>query len=553
MTTTAPVRFIPLGGLGEIGMNCMAVEHGEDRFIIDCGLSFDGRGLGVDVLHADFSWLLEHPERLKAIVLTHGHEDHIGAVPYLLAQLLVPIYGPPYALSLVRERLSFDAPHLEPDLRPMAPGDRIAIGPFEIEPYRVTHSMPDCTGLIIRTPQGVVVHSGDFKIEEDPVDGECFDFPRLERLREEEGVRLLLSDSTNSLTEGSTGPEREVATRLEHLVREAPSLVAVTLFASNVHRLRSLAEVARRTERKLCLLGRSLGMHARLAQQHGYLPDLADIEVSRELAHEIPRDRLLVLATGTQGEPPAAFARLALGNHPDLDLRPGDRVIHSARIIPGNERAVYALINSLSRRKVEVIWRAVDPAIHVSGHAHRGEQRTLIRALQPESFLPVHGTFIHLEHHAQLARECGVKNVVVAENGAIVALGPSGVAIAGQVPTGRVFRERGAPITERVIRDRQLLAELGVAVVTCVVDRRGRPNGPIEIVTRGIFYEDDNQPLLDEACEHVHRALMGAKWVVDRPDEDDLELEVRRALKRFFGRRLRKKPLCYGVVLRADP
>ncbi len=550
MPSTDPLRFIPLGGLGEIGMNCMAIEHGETRILIDCGVSFDSRGLGVDVFHADFRWLLASPERLAAIIVTHGHEDHIGALPFLLRDCPVPVYGPPYAIALAAERLSEHAPAALELLRVIRPGDRLALGPFEIEPYRVTHSMPDCTGLILRTPQGVVVHTGDFKIDPTPADGEHFDLPRLARLRDEEGVRLLLSDSTNAMVEGSSRAEETVSERLHELIEGAPGRVVVSMFASNVHRIRALAEVARRTERKLCLLGRSLETHARVAEKTGYLPDLSAIRIPRELLRSTPREQLLVLATGTQGEAPAALTRLAHNAHPELSLEPGDRVIHSARIIPGNESSVYALFDRLERGGVEVRWARVDPAIHASGHAHRGEQRALIEHLQPRAFLPVHGTFMHLKRHAELASECGVPDVIHVENGAVVELDEAGLRVAGRVPVGRTYREAGAKVPERVIADRRLMAELGLAIVTVLVDDRGRPLGACDLLTRGVVHEDLHQELLDDACDAVFEALEGAAWIVERPSEDDIEIEAKRALKRFFARRLGKKPLCYAVALK---
>ncbi len=545
------MKLIPLGGLGEIGMNCLVLEEGQHRLVIDCGLTFDDRGLGVDTTHANFTWLAEAPERLSAIVITHGHEDHVGAVPHLLERCPAPVYAPPYALAILRERLAQQPPlPVEPELHALHPGDRIAIGPYEIEPYRVTHSMPDCLGIIVRTSQGAIVHSGDFKVDEAPLDGEPIDFERLERLRDEEGVRLLLSDSTNAMSEGSTGPEHAVATRLETIISESKARVVVTLFASNVHRLRTLAKIARITGRKLCLLGRSLQMHARIAESEGYLPDLSVVRVHRDMARKLPRDQVLALATGTQGEPAAAFSRLARGTHPDLTLEPGDRVIHSARIIPGCETSVYPLFNALARRDIEIVWKQLDPGIHVSGHAHRGEQRRLIEALRPEAFIPVHGTFVHLQQHASIARECGVQDVLTIENGAVVEVTDGPLRAIDSVPTGRIHRERGGVIGPRVLRDRALLAELGVAIVTAVVDDDGQPVAPLGVLTRGVMHEDENQALLDDACDEVHDALARARYRQERPDEEDIEAVAKRALKRFFAKRLQKKPLCYAMVTR---
>lgn len=531
-------------------MNCLALEYGEHRVVIDCGLAFDDRGIGVDTIHADFRWLNEAPERLDAIFLTHGHEDHVGAVPYLLEGCEVPVYGPPYALAVLRERLA-QHPGLpfEPELHAIAPGDRIEIGPFEVEPYRVTHSMPDCTGLIVRTPAGVVVHSGDFKIEDDPADGEGWDQARLERLRDEEGVRLLLSDSTNALVTGSTGGELDTAKHLHAIISRAPARVVVTLFSSNVHRLRGLADIARRTGRKLLLLGRSLDTHARIAAREGYLPDLSDLLVANAHAKRMARNELLVLATGTQGEPAAAFSRLARGEHHDLELDKGDLVIHSARIIPGCDTQVFPLFDALARREIDVVFQRLDPGVHVSGHAHQDELRRLVETLRPTAFIPLHGTFVHMRRHAELARECGVEDVLVVENGNVVEVGER-LEVTSRVPTGRIFRERGVTVDPRVLRDRALLAELGIAVITVAIDDRGRPSAPLHLLTRGVLYESASQEILDDARDYVSKALLRAKYLAARPDEEDVAGEAKRALKRFFAKRFPRKPLCYAVVVR---
>ena len=332
-----PLRIVPLGGLGEIGMNCMALEEGGRIVVVDCGVLFDNRGLGVDVITPDWEWLIDREEDVEALVLTHGHEDHLGAVSWFLRDFDVPVYGPPYALALVRERMAQHPWHAgrKADLRPLLRGDVLPLGPFTFEPFQVTHSMPECMGLAIRTGQGLVVHSGDFKIDANPPPGDRFDFDRLRQLGDE-GVRLLLSDSTNAMSPGHAIGEREVKDTLAETIAPLTGRVVVGLFASNVHRMRSLIEVARQVGRKVVPLGRSVDTHLRIATELRLLPDPSDVIVPRQQARTLPREQVLVLATGSQGEPRAALPRLANGSHPDLDLAEGDTVVLSSRVIPGN-------------------------------------------------------------------------------------------------------------------------------------------------------------------------------------------------------------------------
>ncbi len=529
-------------------MNCMALEAEGDRLVVDCGVMFPDRELGVDVIHPDFGWLLAHPERLRAIVLTHGHEDHIGGLPYLLRRIPVPVYGPPYALELVRRRLTEHEQIRNPDLRPTRPRTPFRVGCFEVEPIRVTHSIADATALAIRTPAGLVVHSGDFKIDTDPPDGERFDAERLRELGDE-GVRLLLSDSTNAWVEGRAGDERSVRDVLAELVARAPARVVVSVFASNVHRLRSLFEIARETDRRVALLGRSVRTHVETASRLGYLPDVGSLVVSSDDAARLPRSQLLAIATGTQGEPPAALARLARDAHPALGLEPGDEVIHSARVIPGNEQIVYRLINDLERRGVTVRFAATDPGIHVSGHAHAGEQRTMLELVRPRAFIPVHGTFLHLKRHEALAREMGVVESALVENGAVVEIDDAGVRVVDEAHVGRVHVDAGEEIPDRVLADRALLAELGMAVAFVRVDRRGRPLGEPQIVTRGVFHEEAEPDVTEDARRFVADELLSWKSPALEVDPAEVEERARRALRRYFGRRLGKKPLTWAVVV----
>ncbi len=540
------LRLVPLGGLGEIGMNCLALECGGTIVVIDCGVTFPDRGQGVDVIHPRFDYLLENRDRVEAVLITHGHEDHIGALPYLLQELPVPVYGPPYALALIANRLEEAEMLADADLRPIHAERSFGVGCLEVEPYHVNHSIPDALGLILRTPAGVVVHTGDFKIEDRPADGRPFALARLRELGDR-GVRLLLSDSTNSDVEGRTGEEVDVAeVLLEHL-RDADERVVVALFASNVYRLAALFTAARTLRRKVCLLGRSVQNHARIARRLGHLPEIDSLLVAPESARDVPRDELLVIATGTQGEPPAALARLAKGNHPDLTLEPGDTVLLSSRIIPGSELAVYDMINALERREVRVVHRRVDPELHVSGHAYRGEQRMVLEAVRPRAFMPVHGTYYHLRRHAALAESLGVPDVRVFENGTIVELGEAGLAPAGRTFVGRVHRHRGIAVSDEPLRERALMGELGVAIIAIPLGRHDDAPGFPTVELRGYTDGTDIAYLRASAERYVRRAFANELRVGDGPDE--IEDIARRALKRFFRSRLARAPLVVATVV----
>lgn len=546
------VRFIPLGGLGEIGMNCMAVEHDGRIVVIDCGVLFDGRGLGVDVVHADWEWLIDRRRDVVALLLTHGHEDHIGAVSYFLRDFDVPVYGPPYALALVKNRIAEHAWHRASriDFRVLTPESRVELAGMTIRPWQVTHSMPSCFGLVIDTPEGVIVHTGDFKIDDEPPPGDRFAREVVEPYLER-GVALVLSDSTNALTPGTSGRELAVGDALEDIVGRHEGRVIVGLFASNVHRMRMLIDVARHTKRNVVALGRSIDTHVRIATELGLLPDPHDVLVPREQAKTLTPARTLVLATGSQGEPQAALSRLANGNHPDLTLGEGDLVILSSRVIPGNERPILDLIETLERRGVRVITRHTDPRVHVSGHAHEGEQRALLEWLRPKAFLPVHGTFVHLRAHGQIARSAGVEDVALALNGEVVQLAQGRLRIVDRVWSGRVHIDRGGePVDGRVLADRRTVAEWGEAVVSFVVDATSTLVGTPKITTRGLVVEGEEPDLLDDACSAVTKALRDMRTPQLAADEGLLEDTARRALRRFFSAELGKRPLVSVLVHR---
>jgi len=555
-------RVLPLGGLGEIGMNCMAIEIGTSGkgpiVIVDCGVSFQGTN-GVELVHPDFSFLEENRERVAAVLVTHGHEDHIGAIPYLLRKFYVPIYAPPYALGLIRERLK---EHLEGE-QAYLPHEPITFAtrprvPFvvkhgthtiEVEPIRVTHSIADATALAIRTDAGTLVHSGDFKIDPDPTDGEQFDRVRLAELGRE-GVSLLLSDSTNVDSPGIGRSERVVANALERAIVGAPGRVVVALFASNVHRLRALADIARKVGRKIVMLGRSVSTHVRVATNTGYLAIPPDLHVSLDDAALLPREQLLIIATGSQAEPRAALARLALDDHPRLRVDPGDRVILSSRAIPGNEVEVMRMVSDLHRRGCEVVLKQSDPEIHASGHAHQDEQREMIDLVRPKAFVPVHGTRHHMERHASLARNHGVRDVLVIENGEVADIDHDGPRKVGTARIGKIFVQAGEELAETLIRERRMLGDLGVAVVTVSVDEGGRPLGDPIVVTRGVIEEPMRPEVLAEARTEVRVALAEHPWSVARPKDDEIREVARLAARRAIARHVGFKPISLAIVQR---
>jgi ribonuclease J len=533
------LRLLPLGGLGEVGMNCMALEQGGEVMLVDCGVTFDDRGLGVDVVHPDFSALDELGSKLAGVVITHGHEDHIGALPYLLKRHDLTVWGPRYALGLVKERLHEHEVLEHARLIETRPREPFSVGSFRVEPIRVTHSIADATALAITTDVGTVIHSGDFKFDDAPPDGETFDVDRLRELGDQ-GVTLLMSDSTNIDAEGPTGGEAGVGEALEQVVLGAKGAVVVALFASNVHRLRMLGEIARRTNRKIVLLGRGVGTHAKVARSTGYLPWPDGLVVPDSMSREMPRDRILAIATGSQGEERAALARLARGDHPAFAMVPGDTVVMSARTIPGNEPEVHAILGMFIRRGITVRTRATDKGIHVSGHAHRPEQRRMLELVRPRSFLPVHGTIHHLTRHAALARETGVPNIVVAENGRVVEVTESGVALGGTMHHGRVHVFAGVEVSSQVIRERTLLAHEGVALGVVTLGAQIE----VFIATRGVV--DEGAPELETAKHAVRAAVLE----VENKDDAVIAEQARLAIRRTFHKTRGTKPMTIVHVRR---
>ncbi|MCG8557352.1 MAG: ribonuclease J [Proteobacteria bacterium] len=554
------VRLFALGGLGEVGMNCMVFEHSGSSMMIDCGVTFPGDALGADVVHPSFAPVRDRNARFKALVITHGHEDHIGAVPYLLQSFDVPVYGPRYALSLVRDRLKQTRLPNEPKLIPMEAASRIRVGPFEVEPIRVTHSIPDAYALAIRTPEALVVHSGDFKIDPTPPDGEHFDAARLGELGRE-GVDLLLSDSTNVDEAGHTGSEATVAGALLERVRAATGRVIASLFASNIYRIQALFEAAELTGRGVLLLGRSLHNHVRVASELGLLGRRSEaLLITPQAAASTAPNRLLAIVTGSQGEGQAALARLAAGTHPQLTLEPGDDVLLSSRVIPGNERAVHRIVDDLERQGVRVLHRRCDPELHVSGHACREEQRRLLQLIDPGCFLPVHGTFHHLSRHAELARSQGVDQVQVVENGTVVELDATGLRAIGNVEAGRVFRHAGVAIDRTALHARRMLAGRGLLVIALKLDPELGLLAEPRILMRGVLdepgrSEPSSHPelpsgaaLQDEVLKCIRATLKRLGSANGAREIQQCEQAVSKAVARLVRQRLGWAPVTETLV-----
>lgn len=522
------LRIVPLGGLGEIGMNCLALEHPEGVLVVDCGTSFPADDHGIDVIRPDFRYLESVKDRVVGVFITHGHEDHIGAVPYLLSSLSIPVYGPSHALGLIRRRLQeHEFAEDAVKLRTAYPGTNYELGPFSVEPVRVAHSIVEASALCIRSSAGTIFHTGDFDFDPDPPYGEPTDEARILALGDA-GVDLLLSDSTNVGIAGRMGSERMVGLALDRLVAQASERVFVGLFASNVQRLSKLGELAQRAGRKLCLLGRSLTTQVNVGHEIGRLRWPSDLLIPAEQLRDYPRERVLVLVGGTQAERTSSMYRLAKNNHRWVEVERGDTVLFSSRVIPGNERAVHEMVCDLLRLGAIVHTRHTDPDIHVSGHASRDEQAQMIELVRPKAFVPVHGTLHHLIRHAELARAQGLSTVEVIENGSPLYLRDGTLRRGDSIPHGRVAIDIGGqPLEDEALASRVELGRQGVVMVSLVIGEGGSLVVPPAVTLLGI-------PLMGEQDATVRAIALELARVVRHkakrhaPFEEDIRRSVRR-------------------------
>jgi len=549
------LHLLPFGGLGEIGMNMMGIEYAGKILLIDCGLMFpEAYMFGIDLVLPDVSSLEDRTEDIVGLCLTHGHEDHIGAIPFLWHQLGEPIiYGTGLTLGLLHNKLKeFELDH-QVELVQIKPREKIDLFPFEVEPYRAAHSIVDGVGFAIKTAAGTVIHSGDFKIDHTPVDGQTTDLARLAELGEE-GVLLLLADSTNVENEGYTLSEKSVGKVLEEMIPKCRQRVIVATFSSNIHRIQQIADAAKTAGRRLLINGRSMVSNIDIARQLGYLSIAEEQFIDLREMRDLPPEQVLIITTGSQGEPLSALMRIALGDHKQIELEPGDTVILSSKFIPGNEKAISDLINNLYRRGAEVYYEKTSE-IHVSGHASREELKLVHSLVKPKYFVPIHGEYRHLVKHQQLAIEMGLlqENTLILENGQKLTISTEGLSRGERFETGRVLVDgKGVGDVGRMeLRDRRHLANHGLVILMLAINQTTGEivHGP-EIFSKGFVPEDneESEALLAEAKQAVcnllqeHNQEMLSDW-------EELRVEVRKTLRRCFNKQIARRPLILPVIL----
>jgi ribonuclease J len=545
----ASVRIVPLGGLGEIGKNMMSVEYGRNILIVDAGIMFPEADMpGVDYILPDWEYLRDKKDFVRGIVITHGHQDHIGALPHFLQEFDVPVYASRLTRGLIEVKLRQRHMLERTTLHTFAPGDVVQIGPFTIEPYHVCHSIPDAVGLGITTPAGLIVHSGDFKFDHTPVDGWPTDYAKLAEFSAR-GVLALLSDSTNAEQAGMTPSEASLNDAFHQIMRRASGRLIVATFASLISRIQQVINVAKQYDRKVAIAGRSMLENTQIARELGFLDVADDMLVDLDQIERLPTHKVLILATGSQGEPMAVLSRLAAGRHDSLQIQQGDTVVLSSHTIPGNEEMTQNVINRLFERGADVYYDPIAP-VHVSGHAGQEDQKWLINMLHPRFFVPIHGELRHLEQHAKTARALGIadETIAIVQNGHVLAFDNGHLEVGERVPGGYVFVD-GAQVGKigpRVIREREALGENGFVTVAMQYDRRaGRPVGQFRIVTGGFVYTPESEGLLDQAQDVIRSAAS----VKPGTSCKEVEAKVERALSRFFYRETRRSPVVRSAVM----
>lgn len=552
MARETKLLIVPLGGLGEIGKNMMAVRYGDDILIIDCGLMFpEEELLGIDIVIPDMTYIFENRDYVRGIVLTHGHEDHIGALPYLLREINVPVYGTKLTLGIVEAKFRDQEFHYPVSLRPVRPRDTVRVGTFDVEFIRVSHSIPDAVAIALHTPLGTVLHTGDFKIDHTPVDGQITDFHRLAQLGEK-GVLVLLSDSTNVERPGYTLSEKVVGATFDETFRRATGRIIITTFASNVHRLQQAIATAYKYNRKVAVIGRSMVNVVNIAYELGYLDIPPGVLVDLEEANRLPHGQVVFLTTGSQGEPMSALTRMALAEHKQVEIVPGDTIIISASPIPGNEKLVARIVDHLFKRGAEVIYDPVS-GIHVSGHPSQEELKLMINLVRPRFFVPIHGEHRMLIKHAALAQELGIPPacIFVAENGQVLEVTRHAARLAGRVTAGRVLVDGlgVGDVGNIVLRDRKQLAQDGILIVVIAIHQEsGQVVAGPDIISRGFVYVREAEELMEDARARVREAL---DFCAERGISEwaSIKGQVRDTLSKFLYERTGRRPMILPIIM----
>jgi ribonuclease J len=545
---TNKLRIIPLGGLGEVGKNMMVLEYGKNIIIIDTGIMFpENDMLGIDFIIPDFNYLADKKDMVRGIILTHGHEDHVGGLPYVLQEIKAPIYATKLTRGLAEVKLKENHLLDETELNTIQPGDRIALGPFRVEFFHVCHSIPDGVGLAIETPVGLVVHSGDFKFDYTPVDGKPPDFAKLAELGGR-GVLVLMSDSTNAERAGFTPSERAIDDAFDQVFQRAEGRIIVGTFASLISRVQQVVNAAVRHERKVAIAGYSMVENVRMAQELGYLSIPPGVLIELGDIDKLPHHKVVIIATGTQGEPSSALARMSIGRHRRIKVVSGDTIVISAHAIPGNEEMINRTINRLFQQGADVVHEKIAP-VHVSGHANQEDQKLLIHLIKPEYFVPIHGELRHLTQHARIAQEMGVPadNTMVVENGYILEFDGESGRIGERVPGGYVFVDGSGvgDVGPIVMRDREILASAGFVVAVINLDEKtGQPAGRPELITRGFVYVRESAELIERAqdkiLEVMEKSGRGRAGVGDK---------VRDELSTLFYEETKRRPMILPVIM----
>ncbi len=549
---TQKLKVIPLGGLGEIGKNMTAIEYDDELIVIDCGIAFPDEDMyGVDLIIPDISYLIENESKLKGIFITHGHEDHIGAIPFILKQVNIPIYGTRLTIGLIENKLKEHGLLATTSLNIIKPRESAKFNHLEVEFIRNTHSIADSCSLAIHTPVGIIFHTGDFKVDLTPIDNEPMDFERISELAKE-GILLLMSDSTNVERKGYTMSERAISETFTKLFEHATGRIIVATFASNIHRMQQIIDASKRYNRKVAFSGRSMENISKVATELGYLHIDDDQLVNIHNINSVADDELTLIVTGSQGEPMGALARIAFSNHRHIKLKPNDLFIISASPIPGNDKLIGRVINELYRKGCNVIYKDLE-AVHVSGHACQGELKLILRLTHPKFFMPVHGEYRHLVHHKNLAEKVGIPkdNIVVLSTGQVLELTPHSAEVNGRVRTGAIFVDGigVGDVGNVVLRDRRMLAEGGMLIVVATIDKESKTlvSEPY-IVTRGFVYVKESEDLMNEVKQITQTEI---EMLLENETNEILVMKnrIKKALERYLYEKTKRRPSIFPIIM----